>query len=104
MKSERGGMEHNPFDVLEQKVRQAADTVRRLRGDKDQLEHERGTLRSTVQELEKKVASLEKQGKEAASGGAKMDALRTEVDELRHEREEIRRRIAKLVDVLEGID
>jgi predicted nucleic acid-binding Zn-ribbon protein len=85
-------------------VRQAADTVRRLRSEKEQLEQERGTLRSAVQEMERKVAALEKQGKEAASGGAKLEALRNEVDQLRHEREEIRRRIAKLVDVLEAID
>jgi predicted nucleic acid-binding Zn-ribbon protein len=97
-------MEHNPFDVLEQKVRQAADTVRRLRAEKEQMEKERVTLRSSVQELEKKVASLEKQHKEAASGGARLEALRNEVDELRHEREEIRHRLARLVDVLDAIE
>lgn len=98
-------MEHdNAFDVLEQKVRKAADTLRRLRSDKDELERERTKLRASVQELEKRVATLEKQGRDSAAGSQKLHALSEEVEALRTERTEIRRRIARLVEVLDGLE
>ena len=61
------GMEQNAFDVLEEKVRKAADTVKRLRSQNAELEQERTKLRSAVQEMEKRVSGLEKQGKQAAA-------------------------------------
>ena len=97
-------MEHDAFDVLEQKVRKAADTVRRLRGENESLEKERARLRSSVQEMEKRVAAVEKQGREAGAGAARLEALDRDVQELRGERQEIRRRIARLVEVLDALE
>jgi predicted RNase H-like nuclease (RuvC/YqgF family) len=97
-------MEQNAFDVLEDKVRKAADTVRRLRAENEELEKERTRLRSTLQELEKRVAGLEKQGKQSAAETGKLQALDEEVKALRTERQEIRKRIGKLVEVLDGLD
>jgi FtsZ-binding cell division protein ZapB len=97
-------MEQNAFDVLEEKVRKAADTVRKLRAQNEELEQERARLRSAVQELEKRVAGLEKQGKQAAAETGKLQALDDEARELRAERQEIRKRVAKLVGVLEGLE
>lgn len=97
-------MEQNAFDVLEERVRKAAETVKRLRGENEELEKERTKLRSHLSELEKRVAGLEKQGKQAAADTGKLEALSEEVEALRGERLEIRRRIARLVEVLEALE
>lgn len=97
-------MEQNAFDVLEDKVRKAADAVRKLRAQNEELEKERTRLGSAVQELERRVAGLEKQGKQAAAETGKLQALDDEVKELRAERQEIRKRVARLVEVLEGLE
>jgi chromosome segregation ATPase len=97
-------MEQNAFDVLEERVRKAADTVKRLRGENEELEKERAKLRAALQEMEKRVSTLEKQGKQAAAESGKLESLTEEVEELRGERQEIRRRIAKLVEVLEALE
>lgn len=97
-------MEQDAFDVLEQKVRKAADTVKRLRGENEGLEKERGKLRTHVQELEKRVASLEKESEKKGAGAEQLEALSEEVKGLRGERTEIRKRIARLVEVLDGLE
>src|SRR5678816_2608164 len=71
----RVNMEQDAFDVLEQKVRKAADTVKRLRGENEGLEKERGKLRTHVQELEKRVASLEKESEKKGAGAEQVEAL-----------------------------
>jgi chromosome segregation ATPase len=97
-------MEQSPFDVLEEKVRRAAETLKRLRSQNHELEQERTKLRAALHELEKRVSGLEKQGKSAAADSGKLAALQEEVDELRGERQEIRRRIARLVEVLDTLE
>jgi FtsZ-binding cell division protein ZapB len=97
-------MEQDAFDVLEQKVRKAADTVKRLRGENEGLDKERGKLRSHVQELEKRVAALEKESEKKGAGAEQLEALGEEVKGLRGERLEIRKRIARLVEVLDGLE
>jgi prefoldin subunit 5 len=97
-------MEHDAFDVLEEKVRKAAEALKRLRGQNEELEKDRSKLRSALQEMEKRVSGLEKQHKAAAADSGKLEALQEEVDELRGERQEIRRRIARLVEVLDTLE
>jgi prefoldin subunit 5 len=97
-------MEQNAFDVLEERVRKAAETVKRLRGENEELEKERTKLRGHLQELEKRVSTLEKQGKQASADSGKLEALAQEVEALRGERQEIRRRITRLVEVLETLE
>ena len=90
----------DPFAQLEDKVRKAAETVRRLRDEKQALEGERDAL----------LARLAHRLPEAAGGGpspadvAKMESLAAEVKALQQEREQIRRRISSLLEVLEGLD
>lgn len=76
------------FDELEQKVRKAADVVRRLRQENE-------TLRK---EAEARKAAP------PPEDGRRVEALGKEVEGLRGERDEIRRRIAKLVQVLDALD
>lgn len=97
-------MEHDAFDVLEEKVRKAAEALKRLRGENQELEKDRTKLRSALQEMEKRVSGLEKQHKASAADSGKLEALQGEVDELRGERQEIRRRIARLVEVLDTLE
>ena len=97
-------MEQNAFDVLEDKVRKAAEAVKRLRAQNEELERDRTKLRAAVQELEKRVASLEKQGKQAAADTGRLQTLEEEAKELRAERQEIRKRVARLVEVLESLE
>lgn len=97
-------MEQNAFDVLEEKVRKAAETLKSLRRENQQLEKDRDKLRSSLQEMEKRVSGLEKQHKAAAADSGKLEALQEEVDGLRGERQEIRRRIARLVEVLDTLE
>ena len=97
-------MEQNAFDVLEEKVRKAAEALKRLRSQNEELEKDRSKLRSALQEMEKRVSGLEKQHKAAAADSGKLETLQEEVNELRGERQEIRRRIARLVEVLDTLE
>jgi predicted nucleic acid-binding Zn-ribbon protein len=92
------------FELLEQKVRKAADLVKRLRKANHDLEEERSRLGVRVKEAEKRLDTLEKQRGSSSDDGRRREALAEEVAGLRHEREEIRRRIAKLVEVLDGLE
>lgn len=92
------------FEVLEEKVRKAADLVRRLRKDNRELQEEQGRLRVRLREAEEGLASLGKQRGESAAEARQLESLGQEVKVLRQEREEVRRRIAKLVEVLDGLD
>lgn len=92
------------FVLLEEKVRKAADLVRRLRKANKELEDDLGKLRPRAQEAEKKLEALEKQRSAAAEEGKKLETLNQELDALKAEREEVRQRVARLVEVLEGLD
>ena len=76
------------FDELEQKVRKAADVVRRLRQENEALRKEAETRRAAP----------------PPEDGRKAEALGKELEGLRGERDEIRRRIARLVQVLDALD
>jgi FtsZ-binding cell division protein ZapB len=102
------------FQVLEEKVRRTADLVTRLRGENEELKRELARLAPRLQEAEQKSAALEATlgeagAREKAHGGEakearRAEALGREVKALRDEREEVRRRIAKLVEVLDGLE
>jgi FtsZ-binding cell division protein ZapB len=92
------------FELLEEKVRKAADLVKRLRKANRELEEERGRLGARVREAEKRLDQIEKHRGAAADDGPRRDALAEQVASLRHEREEIRKRIARLVEVLDGLE
>ena len=92
------------FELLEEKVRKAADLVKHLRKANHDLEEERSRLGARVREAEKRLDSLEKQRASSSDDGHRREALAEEVAAWRREREEIRRRIAKLVEVLDGLE
>ena len=94
----------NAFDQLEDRVKKAAEVIKRLRHENKTLQDELGRIRKHLQEVEKTVQSLEKGKGASAEETRRTDALGQEVKDLRAEREEIRRRIAKLVQVLDALD
>ena len=85
-------------------MRKAADLVKRLRKANHDLEEERSRLGARVKEAEKRLDTLEKQRGSSSHDGPRREDLAEEVAGLRHEREEIRRRIARLVEVLDGLE
>lgn len=90
----------DPFELLEDKVRKAAETVRRLREEKQALEAERD-------DLQRRLARRLPDAAPAAPSPAELarvESLTAELKQLQHEREQIRRRIASLLEVLEGLD
>ncbi len=94
----------NSFDRLEEKVRKAAELVKRLRKENASLEEALGAAKARAQEAEKRLAALEKERSASAGQGKELEALDREVKALRQQRDEVRHRIEKLVDVLESLD
>ena len=92
------------FELLEQKVRKAAELVRRLQGENNVLRNDLGQAQARFKEAEKKLEGAEKRGSAPAEEGRQIDALGRELKALRQERADVRTRIAKLVEVLEGLD
>jgi chromosome segregation ATPase len=88
------------FELLEEKVKKAAELVRRLRKDNKDLEGDLAKIKPRLQEAEKKLQDLEK----LKGAPAQLESLNHEVKTLQKEREEVRVRIAKLVEVLDGLD
>jgi chromosome segregation ATPase len=88
------------FELLEEKVKKAAELVRRLRKENKDLEGDLAKIKPRLQEAEKKLQDLEK----LKGAPAQLESLNHEVKTLQKEREEVRVRIAKLVEVLDGLD
>ena len=94
----------NAFDQLEDRVKRAAEVVRRLRHENKTLQDELARIRPRLLEVEKTVEGMEKDKEPSLEETRRLDTLGKEVKDLRAEREEIQRRIAKLVQVLDALD
>ena len=92
------------FELLDQRVRKAAELVKRLRKENKSLEDDLATARGRLKEAEKNFDGLQKELQSSSGRGAEVDALKSDLEALRQEREEVRRRIAKLATVLEELE
>ena len=92
------------FVLLEEKVRKAAELVRRLRKENKGLEDDLAKARARLLDAEKRLETLEREVQTAGGRSQELDGLQKDLKALKQEREEVRRRIAKLVEVLEGLD
>ena len=92
------------FELLEEKVRRAAELVKSLRQENKELEQQRRQAETRLKEAEKGLQALEKQKGSAAADHKRAEVLDGEVATLRREREEIRKRIARLVEVLDELE
>lgn len=88
------------FTPLEQKVHQTVDLVKRLRAENKALAEELRRAQVRVKESEKALEGTDPSPEEERRT---LDLTR-EVQGLRAERDEVRARIAKLVDILDGLD
>ena len=94
----------NGFEQLEAKVKKAAELVRKLRQQNQDLERELSRMRPRLDDAERSLASLQKDKGASAEQAKKLDALTKQLDQLQGEREEIKLRIGKLVEVLDGLE
>lgn len=94
----------NGFDLLEQKVRKAAELVKRLRKENSGLEEQLGEGKKRLADAEKRLSALERDKGSSADLSKEVELLGRELKSLRQERDEVRGRIAKLVEVLETLD
>jgi len=94
------------FELLEEKVKRAADVVRRLRRENHGLEEQAAKAKARLHEAEKRAHELEKQLSGASSGAdpEELKALQADLKGLRTEREEVKRRVSRLVELLDGLD
>jgi chromosome segregation ATPase len=92
------------FEQLEEKVKKAADLVKRLRRDNKTLEDDLTKAKWRLQEAEKRLLAVEKDLEQKGGKAGESEALAEELQVLKQEREEVRRRVAKLVTVLDGLE
>lgn len=92
------------FEVLERKVRQAAELIGRLRQEKQSLENSLGDARAGLQKAQRALAAAERERESGSSEAAQLQVLEGELASLTREREEVRRRISRLVELLDGLD
>jgi predicted RNase H-like nuclease (RuvC/YqgF family) len=92
------------FALLEEKVQKAADLVKRLRKENKTLTDDAAKSKSALQDAEKKLAAVQKEKAQTSEQTEAVEKLRGEVGQLQKERGEVRNRIARLVELLEGLD
>jgi predicted RNase H-like nuclease (RuvC/YqgF family) len=92
------------FEVLESRVRKAADLVQRLRGENARLNEDLDKTRKKLADAEKRMQSPVKPAAVDAQIDKRVGELDQELAGLRREREEIRGRIEALVTVLDEIE
>lgn len=92
------------FTLLEEKVRKAADLVKRLRKENRSLDEDLAKARGGLQETEKRLHALERAGAGSGERERESQALRAELERLREEREEVRGRIALLIEALDEVE
>lgn len=94
----------NSFDLLEEKVRKAADLVRRLRKENKALDEEVTKARGRLEAAEKSLQAIERQKGASEDQQKELEAKDQELKALRRERDEVKSRIARIVEVLETLD
>ncbi|HEY6551724.1 MAG TPA: hypothetical protein VI669_00130 [Vicinamibacteria bacterium] len=92
------------FELLEQKVRKAAELVKRLQAENKALATQLAEAQSRLKQAARDLEAAEKRREPSPEEAKKLEALHRELQDLRGEREEIRTRVARLVEVLDTLD
>ncbi len=92
------------FELLEQKVRKAAELVKRLQAENKALGTQLAEAQSRLKQAVRDLEAAQKKSEPSPDEAKKLAALHREVEDLRGEREEIKARVARLVEVLETLD
>ena len=93
----------NAFDLLEERVRRAAEALRRLQADNAELKKQLVRAQGALQQSEKALEEAQRT-KASPQDANKAEGLNRELVTLRREREELRARLARLVEVLDGLE
>jgi predicted nucleic acid-binding Zn-ribbon protein len=94
----------NAFDQLEERVKKAAEALRRLQIENEALRAEVNGLEGRLRVAEKAAEASPKKASGAAESARRASALESEVASLRQERQEVRNRLARLVELLEELE
>jgi predicted nucleic acid-binding Zn-ribbon protein len=95
----------NAFDLLEERVRRAAETLRRLQSENGDLKKQLGGAQAALGKAERALEAAEKHKATGNPDDArKLEAMGQELSALRRDREELRTRIGRLLEALEGLD
>jgi chromosome segregation ATPase len=92
------------FELLEQKVRKAADLVKRLQGENKALTAQLTEAQARLKQAARELDAAEKRREPSAEEIKRLESLNQELQDLRGEREEIKKRVARLVEVLDTLD
>ena len=92
------------FDILEERVKKAAELVKKLRKDNKSLEDQLKESRARLAEAENKLLAFEQQLGDSAGNAARIDALTAEIASLKSDQDQVRTRVAKIVSLLESLD
>jgi chromosome segregation ATPase len=92
------------FELLEQKVRKAAELVKRLQAENKALGAQLAEAQSRLKQAVRDLEAAEKKREPSPEAAKKLEAQERELHDLRGEREEIKARVARLVEVLETLD
>jgi hypothetical protein len=91
------------FRLLEDKIHKAAKRLKALHSESESLRAEALKERARAEKAEKELAAAASRGEVGEEEARKREALAREVADLRAEREEVRRRLARLLELLEGL-
>ena len=95
----------NAFDLLEQRVRRAAEALRRLQTENADLTKQHGRAQAALQQAEKALDAAERRPAAPSPADAQqVDTLQKELQAMRKDKDELRSRVARLVHVLDGLD
>jgi FtsZ-binding cell division protein ZapB len=95
----------NAFDLLEQRVKRAAETLRRLQAENADLRKQLVKAQSTLGQAEKALHAAEAARPSADPEAVlRAEGLARELQVLQRDREELKKRIGRLVEALEGLD
>lgn len=97
-------MDEKTFDLLEDRVRKAADAVRRLKSENASLVEQLGKARTGAGEMEKRLVALEKEKSAVGAASLEVETAKAEIKTLRAEREEVKKRIGKIVALLDELE
>jgi len=92
------------FKLLEDRVRRAAERLKELQAETRSLRGELAAATARGEEAERRLAAAAEQEGGHAEDTKRADGLAREVRALRREREEVRQRIARLVELLDGLE
>jgi predicted RNase H-like nuclease (RuvC/YqgF family) len=92
------------FDILEERVKTAAELVRKLRRDNQGLEDQLKENKARLAEAEARVSALEEQAGDTVGRGANLAQLTAEIETMKGEQDEVRTRVARILALLESLD